>query len=233
MTVYAYARVSTLQQANDGDSLEAQVKQVLGYASSRGLELQEDCVFVERGVSGGQEFGSRPAGSKLLACLGSGDIVIFPKLDRGFRNTRDALNVLHTLKEKGVSVHSIDLGGDVTGNGVGAIIFTILSAFATFERERIASRISEVKQMRKAQGYFVGGRRAFGFDVIEGIKVPNDREQALIAEMTMMRDAGASLLAIHRWLTGEIGVKLAYSSMRTVICRSLSLEATCPESCRA
>lgn len=217
MTVYAYARVSTLQQANDGDSLDAQVKQVLGYASSRGLELNDEAVFVERGVSGGQEFGSRPAGSKLLASLGAGDIVIFPKLDRGFRNTRDALNVLHTLKEKGVSVHSIDLGGDVTGNGVGAIIFTILSAFATFERERIASRISEVKQMRKAQGYFVGGRRGFGFDVVDGIKVPNEAEQGLIAEMKAMREAGSSLLAIHRWLTQEQGVKLAYSSLRLAL----------------
>jgi len=217
MTVYAYARVSTLQQANDGDSLDAQVKQVIGYASSRGLELQDEGVFVEKGVSGGQEFNSRPEGSRLLACLQSGDIVIFPKLDRGFRNTRDALNVLHTLKEKGVSVHSIDLGGDVTGNGVGAIIFTILSAFATFERERIASRISEVKQMRKAQGYFVGGRRAFGFDVVDGMKVPNKAEQALIAEMKAMREAGFSLLAIYRWLTGEMGIKVAYSTLRVAL----------------
>jgi putative DNA-invertase from lambdoid prophage Rac len=217
MTVYAYARVSTVQQANDGDSLDAQVKQVLGYASSRGMELLEKDVFVERGVSGGQEFNSRPEGARLLASLGSGDIVIFPKLDRGFRNTRDALNVLHTLKEKGVSVHSIDLGGDVTGNGVGAIIFTILSAFATFERERIASRISEVKQMRRAQGYFVGGRRGFGFDVVDGRKVQNRTEQELIAEMKTMREAGSSLLAIHRWLTLEKGVKLAYSSMRMAI----------------
>ena len=217
MTVYAYARVSTLTQAQDGDSLEAQVRQVLAYASSRGLELIESDVFVERGVSGGQEFGSRPAGSKLLASLSTGDIVIFPKLDRGFRNTRDALNVLHTLKEKGVSVHSIDLGGDVTGNGVGAIIFTILSAFATFERERIASRISEVKQMRKAQGYFVGGRRAFGFDVVDGKKVRNEAEQALLDEMKSMREAGSSLLAIHRWLTIENGVKLSYSSMRVAL----------------
>ena len=217
MTVYAYARVSTIQQANDGDSLEAQVKQVLGYASSRGLELHETDVFVEKGVSGGQEFNSRPEGSRLLASLEAGDIVIFPKLDRGFRNTRDALNVLHSLKEKGVSVHSIDLGGDVTGNGVGAIIFTILSAFATFERERIASRISEVKQMRKAQGYFVGGRRAFGYNVLDGLKVPNRTEQELIKEMKRMKEAGSSLLAIHRWLTGEKEVKLAYSSMRVAI----------------
>ena len=217
MTVYAYARVSTIQQANDGDSLDAQVKQVLGYASSRGLVLNETDVFVEKGVSGGQEFNSRPEGSRLLASLGSGDIVIFPKLDRGFRNTRDALNVLHTLKEKGVSVHSIDLGGDVTGNGVGAIIFTILSAFATFERERIASRISEVKQMRKAQGYFVGGRRGFGFNVVEGKKVPNQKEQMLVQEMKKKKANGESMLAIHRWLNGEMNLKLCYSSMRMLI----------------
>jgi putative DNA-invertase from lambdoid prophage Rac len=160
---------------------------------------------------------SRPEGSKLLASLKSGDIVIFPKLDRGFRNTRDALNVLHELKEKGVSVHSIDLGGDVTGNGVGAIIFTILSAFATFERERIASRISEVKQMRKAQGYFVGGRRGFGFDVVDGKKVANTREQELIAVMKAKREAGESQVSIHRWLNEEQGMKLAYSSMRMAL----------------
>jgi putative DNA-invertase from lambdoid prophage Rac len=217
MTVLAYTRVSTVNQAEEGDSLETQVKQVMAYASSRGLELLQSDVYVEKGVSGGQEFNSRPEGSKLLASLKSGDIVIFPKLDRGFRNTRDALNVLHELKEKGVSVHSIDLGGDVTGNGVGAIIFTILSAFATFERERIASRISEVKQMRKAQGYFVGGRRGFGFDVVDGKKVSNPREQQLIAVMRAKREAGESLVSIHRWLNEEQGVKLAYSSMRLAL----------------
>jgi DNA invertase Pin-like site-specific DNA recombinase len=89
--------------------------------------------------------------------------------------------------------------------------------FATFERERIASRISEVKQMRKEQGYFVGGRRAFGFDIVDGIKVPNPAEQALIVEMKTKREAGSSLLAIHRWLNEIQGVKLAYSFMRLAI----------------
>lgn len=217
MTVFGYVRVSTVQQATEGDSLESQTKQVLSYSISRGLELNETDVFVERGVSGGVEFNSRPEGSRLLEGLKSGDVLIFPKLDRGFRNTRDALNTLHLLKEKGVTVHSIDLGGDVTGNGVGAIIFTILSAFASFERERIASRISEVKQMRKSQGYFVGGRRGFGFNVVEGKKVPNRKEQKLIEEMKKKKANGESMLAIHRWLNGEMGVKLNYSSMRILI----------------
>jgi DNA invertase Pin-like site-specific DNA recombinase len=119
-----------------------------------------------------------------------------------------------------VTVHSIDLGGDVTGNGVGAIIFTILSAFASFERERIASRISEVKQMRKSQGYFVGGRRGFGFNVVDNKKVPNQKEQDLIREMKNKKANGESMLAIHRWLNDEMKIKLAYSSMREVLIKN-------------
>ncbi len=217
MTVFGYVRVSTVQQIKEGDSLESQVKQVLSYSLSRGLELNENDVFVEKGISGGSEFNSRPEGSRLFESLKTGDVLIFPKLDRGFRNTRDALNTLHTLKEKGVTVHSIDLGGDVTGSGVGAIIFTILSAFASFERERIASRISEVKQMRKSQGYFVGGRRGFGFNVVDGKKVTNRKEQKLIQEMKKKKANGESMLAIHRWLNGEMKVKLNYSSMRLLL----------------
>lgn len=217
MAVYGYVRVSTNKQATEGDSLEAQIKQVTSYASSRGLDLDESSVFVERGVSGGLEFNSRPEGSKLLGVIQSGDVLIFPKLDRGFRNTRDALNTLHLLKERNCSVHSIDLGGDVTGNGVGAIIFTILSAFASFERERIASRISEVKQMRKSQGFYVGGRRGFGFNVKDGKKVPNLKEQKIINEMKEKKANGKSMLSIHRWLTSDMGVKLNYSSMRLLI----------------
>jgi hypothetical protein len=134
MAIFGYVRVSTVTQAREGESLEAQRRQVTSYAASRGLELPPENVFVEAGVSGSIEFQDRPEGAKLFTQMVSGDMVIFPKLDRAFRNTRNALNVLHELKGRGISVHFIDLGGDVTGNGVGAIVFTILSAFATFEK---------------------------------------------------------------------------------------------------
>jgi putative DNA-invertase from lambdoid prophage Rac len=41
-------------------------------------------------------------------------VVVTPKLDRMFRSALDALAVLDQLKAKGVSLHMIDLGGDVT-----------------------------------------------------------------------------------------------------------------------
>src|SRR5690606_27338354 len=104
------------------------------------------------------------------------------------------------LRERKVHVHFIDLGGDVTGNGIGAIVFTILSAFATFEKERIATRIREVKQMKKSQGKFTGGRRAFGYEVVASVKVPKPDEQAIITKMRALRSDGASYRDIGSWL---------------------------------
>lgn len=45
-------------------------------------------------------------------------MLIVPKIDRGFKNIRDALNTLHDLKKRGVSVDFIDLDGDATMNGM-------------------------------------------------------------------------------------------------------------------
>lgn len=217
MNVYGYVRVSTVTQAREGESLEAQRRQVTSYAAAKGYDLPDECVFVEAGVSGSTEFQDRPEGSRLFQIVQSGDLVIFPKLDRAFRNTRNALNVLHELKGRGVSVHFIDLGGDVTGNGVGAIVFTILSAFATFERERIAARIREVKQLKKAQGKFTGGRRAFGYDVIDGVKVPREDEQAVIRQMRAMRDAGAGYREIAEWMKNTHERGLSFMGVKRVL----------------
>ena len=220
MAIFGYVRVSTVTQAREGESLEAQRRQVTSYASSKGLELPTENVFIEAGVSGSIEFQERPEGSKLFTQMVAGDMVIFPKLDRAFRNTRNALNVLHDLKGRGISVHFIDLGGDVTGNGVGAIVFTILSAFATFERERIATRIREVKQMKKAQGKFTGGRRAFGYDVIDGDKVPRDDEQAVIREMMKMREGGSTYRQIADWMTSTQDRKMTFMGVKRTLLMS-------------
>lgn len=217
MAVFGYVRVSTVTQAREGESLEAQRRQVTSYAASKGLELTPENVFVEAGVSGSTEFEQRPEGSKLYEAMQAGDLLIFPKLDRAFRNTRNALNVLHELKGRGVSVHFIDLGGDVTGNGVGAIVFTILSAFATFERERIAARIREVKQIKKAQGKFTGGRRAFGFDVVDGVKVPREDEQAVIRQMQTMREAGVGYRQIAEWMAVTQERKMTFMGVKRTL----------------
>src|ERR1700757_5227171 len=120
-----------------------------------GLTL--DSIFVERGVSGSKPVGERPEGARLLAGLKAGDTVITPKLDRMFRSALDALDVLGKLKARGVSLHMIDLGGDVTGNGISKLVFTILSAVAEAERDRIRERVATVKADQRQRGRYLGG----------------------------------------------------------------------------
>jgi putative DNA-invertase from lambdoid prophage Rac len=97
-------------------------------------------VSSERGVSGSKPLADRPEGAALLSALQPGDTVITPKLDRMFRSASDALANLDAMKRKCISLHMIDLGGDVTCNGIAKLVFTILSAVAEAERDRIKER---------------------------------------------------------------------------------------------
>ncbi len=202
MAVYGYVRVSTDRQASEGESLGAQRRTIQGYAMMHGFAL--DLVFVERAVSGSKPIGERPEGARLLAAARSGDVIITPKLDRMFRSALDALDVLARLKDRGVSLHMIDLGGDVTGNGISKLVFTILSAVAEAERDRTRERITEVKRDQRARGRFLGGTVPFGYRLDEGGKlVPHEGEQAAICEARIMHDRGASLRAIAAALKAE------------------------------
>jgi DNA invertase Pin-like site-specific DNA recombinase len=191
MTVYGYTRVSTAKQADDGLSLEVQRRQIEGYCHMHGFELAE--LVVEEGVSGSKPITQRPAGGALFAKLRDGDIVVAAKLDRCFRSAVDALTVVEDLKNRGIKLHLLDLGGDISGNGLSKLFLTIAAAFAEAERDRIIERITQVKADQRTQGRFLGGARPFGFDVVEGELVANAAEQQAIAKMQAMRAGGRSL----------------------------------------
>jgi putative DNA-invertase from lambdoid prophage Rac len=202
--IYGYCRVSTSEQADDGSSLASQQQQITGYAMMKGWSVAE--FFVERGVSGSVPLADRPEGQRLLAAAGKGDIIVTAKLDRAFRSAADALAVLEEFKDQGVALHMIDLGGDVTGNGISKMVFTILAAVAEGERDRIRERIRDAKRHLASQGVFSGGKRPYGFDIVQDgdvqRMVPNAAEQAVIERMKAMRASGAT----YRAIGGEVGM---------------------------
>jgi DNA invertase Pin-like site-specific DNA recombinase len=71
----------------------------------------------------------------------------------------DALGTLEQLKEDGIGLRMIDLGGDVCGNGISKLVFTILSAVAENERDRIRERVRDAKRHRASLLLFNGGKR--------------------------------------------------------------------------
>ena len=52
MSTFGYVRVSTLQQANEGDSLETQLRQIKSYSELKGYNIPTENLITEKGVSG-------------------------------------------------------------------------------------------------------------------------------------------------------------------------------------
>ena len=103
------------------------------------------------------------------------------------RSVCDALNTIKRLEAKAVALHFIDLGGDVSTNGVAKIFFMIMGAVAEFERDRISERQRDAKAQAMAEGRYTGGKRKFGYliKVVEGTKqlVPDEAESAIVASV--------------------------------------------------
>jgi DNA invertase Pin-like site-specific DNA recombinase len=215
MKVCGYVRVSTDRQADEGESLGTQQRTIEGYAMMQGMTLTE--IFVERGVSGSKPLGDRPQGARLLAILQPGDAVITPKLDRMFRSALDALDVLGRLQRRGVNLHMIDLGGDVTGNGISKLVFTILSAVAEAERDRIRERIQDVKADQRNRNRYLGGIVPFGWQVgQDGELVEVPTEQAAIRRIMDLHREGLSLRVISEAMKAE-GINLSHVGVKGVI----------------
>lgn len=138
--IIGYARVST-----DGQTLEAQIDQL----RASGVEL----VFQEK-ISGARA--DRPELMKLLALVKEKDVVVVTRLDRLARSTRDLLNIMATLSQKGVGFTSIaDKWADTT-TAHGRLMLTILGGLAEFERELIKARTTEGRERAKARGQHMG-----------------------------------------------------------------------------
>ena len=130
---YGYERVSTKGQAKDGNSLEAQEKQL----RENGAE-----VIYRESYTGTKKH--RPELDKLMSVLQEGDTLIVTKLDRIARSTRDGIDIIEELMNKGVTIHILNMG-KFDASPVGKLMRTIFFAFAEFERDMIVERTNEGK----------------------------------------------------------------------------------------
>src|SRR5262249_3489398 len=135
-----YGRVST-----DGQSLEAQ--QALLKAA--GAEK----IFSEK-ISGAVT--DRKALAKAIQALGPGDVLLVTRLDRLARSTRDLLNVLASISEKGAGFRSLADPMIDTTSPQGRLILAVLGALAEFERSMILARTSDGRKRAMDRGVRFG-----------------------------------------------------------------------------
>ena len=135
-----YARVSTTGQ--DTATQEAKLKAA-------------GCTLIRtETVSGGSRNGRNELAS-ILDFIRPGDVLIVVKLDRLGRNTRDVLNLVYELEEKGASLRVLEPAID-TGGPMGRMVLTVLGMVAEMELGFIRDRQRAGIDAAKAKGIYKG-----------------------------------------------------------------------------
>jgi DNA invertase Pin-like site-specific DNA recombinase len=138
--MYGYARVSTREQ-----DLTAQEQELVAAGCTR--------VYRER-ASGARS--DRAELARLMRGLVPGDVLVVTCLDRLARSTRDLLNVLATVTERGAGFRSLrDAWADTTTPHC-RLMLTVLGGLAEFERELIRARTGEGRKRAMERGVRFG-----------------------------------------------------------------------------
>lgn len=195
------------------------------YAFSLGLQIDE--IFVERKACLQQPLAERAEGAKILNQCRPGDIIITAQSEWVLCSAKAGGNLLRALREENISLHSIDLGGNISlaekrklrvHEGYADIIQKLLAALAVCENKKHGDAIKAVKQEQKQQGKYLGGPVPFGWDVDEdGFFVQNAAQQNIIEAIICMREDRWSYRDISTKLRKEFDVQLSHAGVRKVL----------------
>jgi DNA invertase Pin-like site-specific DNA recombinase len=185
--IVLYVRVSTEEQAAQGNGLEAQLAQLQRESEHHQWTVVE--TIRDEGVSGKDLV--RPGLKRALELIAEGkaDGLAVAKLDRLSRSVIDAGMLAEWFEEVGARLVALDLNID-TNTPSGRMIFSVLSAVAQWERETIAQRTKDGLAALRAKGKPTG-RPAVA-----------DRPE-LFSRIALMRARGMTLQAIADQLNAE------------------------------
>lgn len=181
-----YIRVSTLEQAKEGSSLDGQQDSLNDYIKSNAKDrlwvTQDDLLYIDDGYSGADD--ERPAFQRMMrdARGRKFDVLLVWKIDRLFRKTILLLETIEELTKLDIEFVSKNESID-TATSMGRFSLTVLGAVAEMERENIRERTIMGKITNAKKGYYVGGKYPpFGYDVDKNGKMIKNKEEAKIVE---------------------------------------------------
>ncbi len=200
-SVIGYARVSTVEQAESGISLDAQRHRLKAYCDAHGLVLAR--VEEDRGISA-RRTTNRPALQRALQALRKGEVVglVAVKLDRLSRTTRDVLDLVARAEKESWALHSIEERLD-TSSAQGRFVVTLLGALSQLEREQAAERTKCAMAELRRQGKRISGKPPFGYRFEGGRVAEVAEEQVILGRIRELRDAGKGCYAIASALNRE------------------------------
>jgi DNA invertase Pin-like site-specific DNA recombinase len=197
-----YVRCSTVGQAEEGVTLDAQKSKIRAYCELHDLELVE--IVEDAGLSG-KSIAGRPGIQRVLDMVKTGNVdnVVIFKLDRLARNLKEACEIAELLKRKKAGLHSISEKID-TGSATGKLFYQILSALNEWERELISERTRGAMDHKRTNGERVSRHAPYGFmfDNTDMV-VSCEAEQGVISKIRQLHHEGYSIRGIVEHLTNH------------------------------
>jgi site-specific DNA recombinase len=187
-----YTRVSTEDQAKEGFSLEAQLRQLRAYCVARGFEIGGE--YVDEGKSARKE--NRPAYQRMLEERGKWDLILVLKMDRIHRNARNFANMMDVLKRDSKDFVSISESWD-TSTPMGRFTMNIVQQLAELESEQTGDRTHTGMTEKALQGAGEMGRRPpFGYRSEGGHLIPEPDQATVVLRIFKAYARGDALQAI-------------------------------------
>lgn len=183
--VFAYCRVSTVDQTYENQVLEIQ---------AAGFQLEPRHIVAET-ISGSTPAMEREGFRKLIVRLDWYDVLVVTKLDRLGRNAMDVRATVEKLAGMRVRVHCLALGGVDLTSPAGKMTMAVIAAVAEFERDLLVERTQAGLSRAKAQGKRLGRPSALTFEQQEAVR-RRRKEGASLGELA--KAFGVSRSAIQR-----------------------------------
>lgn len=155
MKAALYTRVSTLEQAQEGYSLDAQLEKLKNYVNYQNYDIYD--TYIDDGYSASSL--NRPNIQRLINDIKTYkiNIVLVYKLDRLSRKTKDILELLDLFEKYNVTLFSLTENLDLS-SPFGRAALKISATFSELERENIIERTTLGKDQRGKSGYLMANR---------------------------------------------------------------------------
>lgn len=176
-----YARVSTDEQAEEGKSIETQIKLATKWTKDNGYVIAENGIYKDEGKSATTL--NRQALKDMLArCIGDEhiDIVLVQDTDRLARNTLDHLTIKSILKKKEIQLISISQPM-LDDSPEGTLVDTIIASVNAFFSQLTGRKVSKVLEEKAQMGWYPGGRPPIGYKNIENPNPESTLDEKIIA----------------------------------------------------
>lgn len=199
MLVALYPRVSTTEQAENGNSLQEQIDRMTKFSESFGWTIYK--VYTDAGYSGSNT--NRPGLQEMIRDVKAGriDKVIVYKLDRLSRSQKDTLELIEDIfLANDTEFISMSESFD-TSSPLGRAMIGILAVFAQLERDQIRERMKMGKEAIAKKGMFQGGRYIpIGYTYEDGEYVVEPFEAMQVKEIFRLASQGFTPYSIAKQL---------------------------------